>query len=122
MPYNIDTWRTKELENLQVPLSAFFKSDKKDWWPVRKWSDEKALTLIFCGAAEILGDVVDGIFHIVEIEFCGEGSGTSMWEVFEPALKESTGKLIASLVWEGGDSINKIIVRDGQVEWEDIEI
>jgi len=45
-----------------------------------------------------------------------------MNEVLEPAFKDNTGKFIASCVWEGGDSINKLIVNGGAVSWEDIEI
>ena len=122
MSYNIDTWRTKKLENLQIPLGAFFPVGWEMWHPEKEWMNENELTLTFCGAAEIHGKVIDAIFHIDKVEFYGEGSGTSMHDIFEPALKRSAGTLIASCVWEGGDSINKLIVEDGNVNWEDIEI
>ena len=122
MPYNIDNWRTKKLEDLRIPLKSFFQESNEMWWPEIEWMNKRELTLTFVDAAEIHGEVIDDIFHIDKIEFYGEGSGTSMAETFEPALAQSKGKLVASLVWEGGDTINRLIVNDGVVEWEDIEI
>jgi hypothetical protein len=52
----------------------------------------------------------------------GEGSGTAMNWIIEPALTESTGELTASCIWEGGDSINQLILKNGVVSWRDIEI
>ena len=122
MPYNIDNWITKKIEDLRIPLKAFFPESNQMWWPEKEWTDDGTLILRFMDAAEICGDEIDRVIHVKKIEFYGEGSGTSMHEIFEPALKESSGRLVASLVWEGGDSINRIIVNDGLVEWEDIEI
>jgi len=45
-----------------------------------------------------------------------------MNEILEPAFKDSKGLFVASLVWEGGDSINRLTVEDGNILWEDIEI
>ena len=122
MPYNIDYWITKKLENLEIPWVHFFDSTKRDWHPEVEHKELNNYTLTFCGAGEIHGRVKGTIFHIDEIEFYGEGSGISMWEIFEPALKHSSGKLVASLVWECGDTINRIHVNDGEIIWEDIDI
>jgi len=59
---------------------------------------------------------------MADIECTGEGSGSFMDYILEPALKQSKGVLRASCVWEGGDSINKLLVEDGEVDWIDIEI
>ena len=122
MSYNISFWITKKLEDLRIPLKVFFPEPDKMWWPEKEWTDDGTLILRFMDAAEICGDEIDGIVHVKEIEFYGDGSGTSMWEILEPALKESQGRMVASLVWEGGDTINRLIVNDGDVKWEDIEI
>jgi len=42
--------------------------------------------------------------------------------ILEPALKDNTGRLEAVCVWEGGDTINKLIVDNGEVKWENIEL
>lgn len=122
MSYNIDTWKVKKLENLRVPLSSFFTNPRKDWHPTKEYDENGALTLSFGDGCEITGKVEDGILLVTSINFWGEGSGTSMNLILEPALKASTGELIASCVWEGGDSINQLIVKDGNVEWKNIEI
>ena len=53
---------------------------------------------------------------------CGEGSGTFKHLILDEALKESTGELEAVLVWEGGDSITRFIVKDGEVSESNIEL
>jgi hypothetical protein len=52
----------------------------------------------------------------------GEGSGTALSWIIEPALADSTGKLVAVRVWEGGDSIDRLTVVDGVVTTEQIEL
>ncbi|HEA68025.1 hypothetical protein LCGC14_3062380 [marine sediment metagenome] len=111
----------KKLVNLTIPLESFFKSGRTDFHPEKEFDENGMLTLVFC-ESEITGNLKDGTFYISDIDISGEGSGYDMNEVIEPALKDSTGELIASRVWEGGDSINQIIVKDGKVEWRDIEI
>lgn len=66
--------------------------------------------------------IEDEIFICKAINCSGEGSGFTMNEILEPVFKDSKGELIAVCVWEGGDSINRLIVKDGTVEWEQIEI
>ena len=121
MSYNIDTWKLKKLENLSIPLASFFKHDRIDWHPESEYDENGTLTLTLMESI-IKEKVENGIFHIEDIKIYGEGSGTGMNWIIEPALKDSTGELIASCVWERGDSINQLIVKDGNVMWHDIEI
>ena len=122
MSYNIDTWKVKKIENLSIPLSSFFTNLRTDWHPKKEYDENGILTLEMGEGTRVVGKVVDGILHVTDIECHGEGSGISMNLIIEPALKESTGGLVASCVWEGSDSINQLIVKDGNVEWKDIEI
>ena len=121
MSYNIDTWKLKKLENFSIPLASFFKHDRIDWYPKSEYDENGILTLTLIESI-IKGKVENGIFHVEDIKICGEGSGTGMNWIIEPALKDSTGELIASCIWEGGDSINQLIVKNGVIEWHDIEI
>ena len=121
MSYNISTWKVKKLENLRIPLSSFFKHERHDWHPEKK-NDEKGVLTLEMMESHITGKVAHDTLEVIDIQICGEGSGTSMNWIVEPALEDSSGELIASCVWEGGDSINQIIVKDGKVEWKDIEI
>uniref|UniRef100_A0A6H1ZN20 Uncharacterized protein n=1 Tax=viral metagenome TaxID=1070528 RepID=A0A6H1ZN20_9ZZZZ len=122
MSYNIDRWKVKKLKNLCIPVLSFFTNPRKDWHPEKEYDEEGILTLSFGERAEIKGKVENKILLVSNIEFSGACSGTSMFWILEPALKDSTGELIASCVWEGGDSINRLIVKDGKVTWKDITI
>lgn len=121
MSYNIDRWRTKKLDNLRIPLNSFFKHPRSEYHPKKSYDENGGLTLDFMESM-IKGVVKDGILTVSDIEFSGEGSGTIIDWILEPALKESMGELIATCIWENGDSVNKLTVKDGITEWHDIDI
>ena len=121
MSYNIDTYKIKKLKDFSFPVSALFESDRSDWHPHIEYGPNNSASF-YAGEGEIKGKIIDNNFHVTDFEVYGEGSGTFMDLILEPALKKSKGTLEASFVWEGGDSINKIRVNNGNVEWEDIEI
>ena len=123
MSYNIDNWKTKKLENLVIPISAFFIHERKDWHPKIETNIETNETILKCGCEqEIKGTIRDGEFHVSDFEFYGEGSGTFYDWILEPALEESTGTLKAVLIWEGGDSITRLKVENGNVESSEVEL
>ena len=51
-----------------------------------------------------------------------DGSGTTMNWILEPAFKDSTGRFVATCIWEGGDSVNRLIVDKGSVIWKEIDL
>ena len=121
MSYNIDTFKIKRLENLAFPVTALFKSRRKDKHPDRE--DMADGTTEFTNMeTELRGTVEGDIYHVTYLSCFGEGSGGVMYDMIIPALEESTGTLIASCVWEGGDSINRLESVDGKVKWVDVEI
>jgi len=124
MSYNVDTWKTKKLDKLTIPLEAFFRHERKDWHPKRVDNIDKNEVTLECGCGqEITGTLVDGKQLLVtKLDMAGEGSGTFINWIFEPALKESRGQLEALLVWEGGYSITRLTVKDGVVEQTDVEL
>lgn len=121
MSYNIDTWKLKKLEGLKIPVKSFFTNKRTDWHPEKEYDEDGILTLTLM-ESHVTGKVADGILEVTDIHIHGEGSGTSMSWILEPALGDSKGELIASCVWEGGDSINQLTVKDGNIEWKDVEI
>ena len=121
MSYNIDTFKLKKLQDLSFPVKALYKNPRTDWHPERVNNDDGTVTFINC-ETEIKGTVKDDIFYMESIKCSDEGSGIVMRDMLEPAFKESKGILVASCVWEGGDSINKLLVEDGCVDWVKIEI
>ena len=126
MSYNIDTFNLKEIKDLKIPVSALFMA-RADWHPERTANEDGTVTFeVFDDDSAIRGTVsvagTEEILTVMSFSCCGEGSGHAMYDVFLPAFKRSTGTLTASCVWEGGDSINRLEVRDGKVTWVDIEI
>lgn len=122
MSYNIDTWRTKKLEDLEIPYAAAeklsdvsIKIDRLDLTEPIVHIDGDAEVF------EIVGVLQGTNILVNKIECYGEGSGW-VWEELLEMLKSSTGVLIATQVWEGGDSITRLIVQDGEVTEEQIEL
>lgn len=125
MSYNVDTWKTKELDNLVIPVASFFKHERSDWHPEIIRTEKKSIfTITDTGYLSGSIEVVDGCeyLHVAQITFYGEGSGTALSWIIEPALRDSRGKLVASRVWEGGDLIDRLTVVDGVVSSEEIQI
>lgn len=119
--YNISKWKTKKLTDLRIPVASFFKHNRSDWHPEREDAPD-GLTTFHLMESYIIGRIDGVILCVTDIKMSGEGSGRFVNWILEPALKDSSGELMASCVWEGGDSINQIRVKDGKVEWVDIDI
>ena len=137
MSYNITNWTTKVLRDLVIPLKALHISDdliRQDWQPghskVLALNDEKMnVEMAGFGEGTARGKLwspsgkVDYLFFAVsDICVYGEGSGRFFMERLKPALEQSTGRLEAILVWEGGDSISRLTVQGGIVTDESIEL
>lgn len=122
MSYNIDTFKLKAISNLRIPLWALFTSERNDWHPDRVNNDDGTVEFTSFDGIVMKGTVKDEVFLMDYIECSGEGSGSFVNYILEPALKQSKGLLRASCVWEGGDSINKLLVEDGEVDWIEIDI
>ena len=121
MSYNCDTFKVKKLENLRIPVVSLYKHERQDYHPTREDLDDGKV-LFHNLETTMIGKIEDDVFICEKIDCSGEGSGTVMAWILEPALKDSTGELVVSRVLEGGDSIDKLTVKDGVVSWEDIEI
>jgi len=126
MSYNIDTWKTKKLNDLFIPIEAFYRHSRNDWHPKRPQiiDAETNEAVMECGCEQsIKGHLSqDGQIQVTELQMAGEGSGTFYHWILEPALQESTGELEAVLIWEGGDLITRLTVKDGQVRLDNVEL
>ena len=122
MSYNIDTWITKELQDFRIPLTELVKDrDGEPFELEQKWG-EPLVVHRMGEMSELRGKIEGDWFYVHEVSSYGEGSGNVVRDVWEEIFKHSEGILIASLVWEGGDSINQIRVENGNITWKDIEI
>lgn len=143
MSYNVSVWTTKRIENLVIPLSALCNIDNAvSGWKlappiITGITNGISLEIGGFGEGRAKGKLLSGnefspntpstnIFiceiAISEISVWGEGSGTFHDEILLPALRQSRGVLEAVLVWEGGDSISRLIAEDGEVTETHIEL
>lgn len=118
MSYNINTWKTKKLEDLKIPISEIYRLPYVEvrLLPINKIEID--------GSAEgfkIIGTLENDIISISKITMSDEGSGNT-WEYLIECLKKSTGKMIASQVWEGGDRITLLTVDNGIITETQVEI
>ena len=119
MSYNIDDFKVKKLENFKIALKDF---DKKIFGnPEFDFeTNEIKFESNECEICEFKGVLVDGYVELNKIGIYGEGSGHFMANIGDKLLKNSTGTLIARLVWEEGDSVEKLTIIDGVEEREEL--
>lgn len=126
MSYNVTKWKTKELADLRIPVASLFKSGRTDWHPQRVNADGISRFSVMDGSfveGEAFQDFGDSEWlKVTAIEARGEGSGTALDLIMEPALADSRGKLVATRIWEGGDYIDRLTVIDGEVKSEAVEL
>ena len=118
MSYNIDTFKVKRLVDLEIPFADLIACK---YCNVEN-EDDGSTTVSYGEFCTIKGRLAGAMLYVESIDWYGEGSGNNMYNILEPALQKSTGELIVSLVWEGGDSVNQLIVNNGNVIWRNIDI
>jgi hypothetical protein len=123
MSYNIDTWKTAKLDNLVIPIHVFYEHERKDWHPTMYIINHETMQIeLECGCDQLIkGKLKDGMLTVTEFKMSGEGSGTFKDLILDEALKRSKGELEAILIWEGGDSITRLKVKDGILEESDVD-
>lgn len=114
MSYNISNWTTVELKDLRVPETAFPDETKR-------WGRSGHLRVRMSEDGGVTGAVVDGVIQVESVELRGVGSGWDMDALME-ALQQSSGTLVAVLVWEGGDSVELFECRDGQLNRASLDV
>ena len=121
MSYDISTWKTKKIKNLQIPMKAF-QCENKEWRPDIEYIDDNKCSLSWGSKDDIIGHIENKILHVHSIDISGEGSGGTLYYCLDDAIQHSKGELLAVRIWEGGDSINQIHVKDGVITEDDIEL
>lgn len=127
MSYNIDTFKIKKMENFVIPLAALYADEiREDWRPSRPEiiNTETNEVELECGCEQTIRGILkdDMNLYITDLELDGDGSGSFRYECFDKALLKSKGTLEAKMVWEGGDSITHLLVIDGVIKEEEIEL
>jgi hypothetical protein len=119
MPYNISNWKTKRLENFCIDWDALFAFPDLDILGAGPNGGIRigGFSEGFC----LEGKQDDSRLIVSKIESWGEYSGTS-FEALLKLLEYSSGTMEAVLVWEGGDSIQRLVVIDSEWELSEIEL
>ena len=120
MSYNITRWKTKTINNLRIPEVAL-REVSEDLVRLAVVINDSVL-FTFLDSKIKAQMMTDGGYLISEINISGEGSGFFFHEILRSALSKSTGSLIATLIWEGGDSISRITVNDGEIKEEQVDL
>lgn len=119
MSYNVDRFTIKEMRDFTLPFGAIIV-----------WTD--GYMRVTKGGYEFDHFDVEGMFiagtfndkpfdrlTVSTLNYYGTYSG-SFWDTFKEVLQQSTGYLHARVVWESGDTIQMLTVKDGTVWTEDV--
>lgn len=118
MSYNISRWNTKEIAGLRLPVAAVHN------FPGAKVYLERDGTVKVYADTEgfkIAGRVEGGDIAVDAISMWGIASGWH-WDKFKALLGTGAGRLVATQLWEDGDSMSRLTVQDGDVREEAVEL
>lgn len=111
MSYNISHWKTIELKEFVLPAD------------IESITYVDPITAKFsCGEGHCKGILSEGRLTVIAIGCWGEGSGTDFHFLAKEIFPRSRGRLVAWLVWEGGEDMTILIVQDGQVYQASVDI
>lgn len=122
MAYNVTAWNTKEIRDLKWSMGEFKRLMDENGHGFGVHISTAGIKLSMTEMSYIVITATESVVDVSEISLSGEFSGRLCLEVIEPLLAKSTGTLIASRVWEGGDHIDKLTSIEGVVTVEPIEI
>lgn len=118
---NINRFKIKMIDGLSIPISAFYSHKRKDFHPdidIRNIDENFVKFKILESSIE--GFIKDERLYVLNMNIVGLESGEFVNSVLNPALKLSSGSLIATCVTN--TSVVKLSVEDGEVDWFEIEI
>ncbi len=125
MSYNIDNWKLKKLDNFKISLDSIEALPYTECMIGIDHAKANAPMLFnaegMSEGFELHGSIEDGTVTVVSLKNYGVGSG-STWDEFINMLSKSEGKLEAIMIWEGGDSITRLTVEDGEITDEPVEL
>jgi hypothetical protein len=136
MSYNISTWKLKTLK-LELPRTFDFNQwvdlqperDERGYENIGvRWCKEEEARIEADLAAntwrlevfnqELSGTIVGDTLVTKELDWRGEFSGHLYSDILLPLFEEFHGDLEAIVVWEGGDSVNRLKIHNGVVEMD----
>lgn len=123
MSYDLDNWDTKELKDFVLPVDIL--DTAADWprmqWPPSEIKPEQPLTITGHDYVEnfyLKGVLKEDGFYVEEFWAQSMGASDFYSDELLPLLKQSRGYMKALLVWESGDTVQYLYVKDGVVTTE----
>ena len=125
MSCNIDAWKTKKIEDLNIPMSAFYQHERKDYHPSQPIVinfETMEVVIKHCGQGTMKGILKDGILNVSEFSGITSDGSNIFYKILKEALKESTGILQVRTTWEGDFDCIELNSINGVVTEKTIEI
>lgn len=97
MSYNIDSFKVKKLSNFAIPDTSEIPDD------------------LLPEGFSITETPFEDECYVSDIALAGDWSGHFFHDYFLGMLERSTGMMLALVIWEGGDTVEMIMVEDGVV-------
>jgi len=116
MSYNITGFAIKKLDNFTLPYAAVLEASEGN---VNIADDVLTFDSFPVEDMEIVGTLDDKRLNVTDLKYSGTWSG-NYWDEVEELLKQSTGTLKARIVWEGGDSVEVVTVKNGEITRKDV--
>ena len=123
MSYNIDTFKLKSLK-LVLPRGFSFAEFSDKFAREAMMIRGDAWTFNDNGEGLSMSGHLDKEYNLVvdKIDCFGEFSGSDYARLLKPLLEKFKGSIDASLVWEGGDKIERLVAKNGKITEKEIEI
>ncbi len=141
MSYNISGWKLRSI-HLALPLTFDFQTwvrsqpdlDERGYTNYGKlWCIEEQDTAVIqtnlaaqtwkleiCNQ-ELSGVIDDDALIVTALDWRGDSSGYLYSDILLPLFRAFQGALEAIVIWEGGDTIKRLSIRDGVVEDKEME-
>lgn len=119
MSYNPSYWHQTYIENLVIPVGSFYIHKRRDWHPER--TGENAQARYEVAESYIEGRVEGDHLHVKTFDCIGDGAGTAFNWIWLPALRLSTGRYGAAVVWEG-EAVQLLSVINGRVDTREVDL
>jgi hypothetical protein len=117
MSYNITSWRTIELKNFVLLGIMPFDVDDVFIAPDSVDPPTHIINCNYGSYTNIEGKYQNDTFIVKFIGVEGECSGGKFNDFLGDVLMKSTGYMKAILIWECGDSVEELIVNDGEIQF-----
>jgi hypothetical protein len=126
MSYEVDNWRQKKCKGFRIPIAEIRSipgvETVEEGGKFSIKDDDVHSDDANCEMVHIEGTIDGDAVVVKDFYIGGEGSGHFYNDWLDKILEASTGEYEAVVIWEGGDSIQRLNVKDGTVTVKDVDL